>query len=122
MRSKLAEMTGIDSARLYIGEVYQSRVYKVLSDTVGLRSILARDIIFAYELDEDTNPVQVLNRKPSRSTYGGPDKFSYPLVIGLPAGCTNRDVRTKMQVSLSPSLPPSLPCPPSLPPPYSCTL
>ena len=98
MRAKLVEMTGIPSERLFICEVYQLRVYKILTDTVALRSIQPRGLIFAYEMGEGTEGrVQVLNRKPPTSSYGGPDTFAYPLVLGLPADCTHRKVRAKMQ-------------------------
>ena len=104
MRAKLVEMTQIPSDRLFICEVYQSRVYKILTDTAALCSIQPRDIIFAYEMDETEETeegegarVQILNRKPATSSYGGPDKFAYPLVLSLPTGCTHREVRAKMQ-------------------------
>lgn len=99
MRAKLVDMTGVPSERLFICEVYQSRVYKILLDTTALRSIQPRDIIFVYEMDEGTegSRVQILNRKPAVSAYGGPDKFSYPLVLGLPKDCTHRAFRTKIQ-------------------------
>jgi len=98
LREQLAEMSGIAAACLYICEVYQSRVYKKLEDTSKISAIAWNDTVFAYQMPEGTDsPVQVQLRKPGKTTYGGPDRFAFPLVLGLPAECTSAEVRARMQ-------------------------
>ena len=98
LRTKLSEITGIAAAHLYVCEVYQSRVYKKLEDTSKISAIARNDKVFAYQMPEGTDsPVQVQLRKPGKSAYGGPDRFAFPLVLGLPAGCTSAEVRARMQ-------------------------
>jgi hypothetical protein len=97
LRSKLVEMTGIESECLYLCEVYGQRVYKAIANSSALSTIQVKDLIYAYEVPEGaSSAIQVLLRKPSTTSYGGPEKFAYPLMLGRPEGCTNRELRSRV--------------------------
>ena len=64
----------------------------------ALSAIQPRDLIYAYEVPPGTDTtVQILLRKPAINNWSNPEKIAYPLVLGISAGCTNVELRRRVQ-------------------------
>ena len=94
--SALSKLSGVDSGKMVVTDVYNHRFHKIYSQEEALQQILERDDIFVFEVPttEPENseivlvPVYLRERKSSAS-YAPSNLFGQPLMVGIPRNGTD---------------------------------
>lgn len=108
MCEALSKLSGVESDKMVVTDVYNHRFHKIYASSDGLHHILERDDIFVYEVpttdvshpDLVVTPVY-LREKKSSMTYSPSNLFGQPLLLGLPRGVNYETLYQHIVTSLS---------------------